>query len=212
MHTESGWASAWKRAATFTVSPRTVTPASLPLCTLPTTAGPVLTPMRNCGRTPCSASKTLPSVFSRCKIESAARHARNGASSKAIGAPKIAMMPSPVKPCTTPPCSRTASSISFERLRISVKAASSPDFSEKVVKPTISVNRTVTCRRAASTKPSESPENQGSTRQQGQSKNSSPRACLRLALNVIHGAAKVWSLSDQQRTNCAVWFNWLRSV
>jgi len=25
-----------------------------------------------------------------------------------------------------------------------------------------------------------------------------------MALNVIHGAAKVWSLLDQQRTNCAV--------
>jgi hypothetical protein len=33
-----------------------------------------------------------------------------------------------------------------------------------------------------------------------------------LALNVIHGAAKVWSLSDQQRTNCAVGLEWLRSV
>ena len=30
-------------------------------------------------------------------------------SSKATGAPKTAMMPSPVKPCTTPPCSRTPS-------------------------------------------------------------------------------------------------------
>jgi hypothetical protein len=27
--------------------------------------------------------------------------------------------------------------------------------------------------------------------------------CLRVALNVIYGPAKVWSLSDQQRTNCA---------
>jgi hypothetical protein len=33
-----------------------------------------------------------------------------------------------------------------------------------------------------------------------------------MALNVIHGAAKVWSLSDQQRTNCAVGLDWLRSV
>ena len=98
MHTEPGSASAWNRAATFTVSPRTVTPASVPLCTLPTTAGPVLIPMRNCGRTPCSASRSLPAVFSRCKIKRAARHARKGASSKATGAPKTAMMPSPVKP------------------------------------------------------------------------------------------------------------------
>jgi hypothetical protein len=36
--------------------------------------------------------------------------------------------------------------------------------------------------------------------------------CLLLALNVIHGAAKVWSPSDQQRTNCAVGLDWLRSV
>jgi len=38
------------------------------------------------------------------------------------------------------------------------------------------------------------------------------RACLSLALNVIHGAAKVWSLSDQQRTNCAVGLDRLRSA
>jgi hypothetical protein len=35
---------------------------------------------------------------------------------------------------------------------------------------------------------------------------------LFLALNVIHGAAKVWSLSDQQRTNCAVGLDQFRSV
>jgi hypothetical protein len=33
-----------------------------------------------------------------------------------------------------------------------------------------------------------------------------------LALNVIHGAAKVWSPSDQQQANCAVGLNRLRSV
>src|SRR5271166_5372135 len=38
--------------------------------------------------------------------------------------------------------------------RIRVKTASSPDRSEKVVKPTMSVNRTVTCLRSASTQAS----------------------------------------------------------
>jgi hypothetical protein len=33
-----------------------------------------------------------------------------------------------------------------------------------------------------------------------------------MALNVIHGAKKAWSLSDQQRTNCAVGLDWLGSV
>jgi hypothetical protein len=33
-----------------------------------------------------------------------------------------------------------------------------------------------------------------------------------MALNVIHGAAKVWSLSDQWRTNCAVGYDRLCSV
>jgi hypothetical protein len=37
-------------------------------------------------------------------------------------------------------------------------------------------------------------------------------SCLLLALNVIHGAAKVLSLSDQHRTNCALGLDWLRSV
>jgi hypothetical protein len=35
---------------------------------------------------------------------------------------------------------------------------------------------------------------------------------LFLALNVIHGAAKGWSLSDQQRTNGAVVLDQLSSV
>ena len=39
---------------------------------------------------------------------------------------------------------------------ISVKAASSPDRSEKDVKPTMSVKRTVTCRRSASMELSQS--------------------------------------------------------
>ena len=33
-----------------------------------------------------------------------------------------------------------------------------------------------------------------------------------MAHNVIHGAAKGWSLSDQQRANCAVGLDQLRSV
>jgi hypothetical protein len=154
MTTESASAEACKRAATFTVSPRTVTAASVPPWTLPTTAIPVLRPIRNCGRSPCLTSRSAPEAFSFCNIDRAARHARSGASSPPIGAPKTAMMPSPVKPCTTPPCSRTASSISFAKRRMSVKAASSPDRSEKVVKPTMSVNRTVICLRSASMQPS----------------------------------------------------------
>ena len=33
-----------------------------------------------------------------------------------------------------------------------------------------------------------------------------------MALNVIHGAARLWSLTDQQRTNCAVGLDWVGSV
>jgi hypothetical protein len=33
-----------------------------------------------------------------------------------------------------------------------------------------------------------------------------------LALDVVHGAAKVWSLSDEQRTTCPVGLDWLRRV
>ena len=53
MNTVSGSASACKRAATFTVSPRTVTAHRRRSRTLPTTAAPVLRPIRNCGWTPC---------------------------------------------------------------------------------------------------------------------------------------------------------------
>ena len=87
IRTVSGSAKACRRAAKLTVSPRTVALAAAPSCTLPTTAAPVLRPIRKCGRTPCLASRLGPSVLSRCRIDSAARHARNGASSKATGAP-----------------------------------------------------------------------------------------------------------------------------
>ena len=60
INTESGSARACKRAAKFTVSPRTVTPASAPSCTFPTTAAPVLRPIRKCGRTPCLLSRSGP--------------------------------------------------------------------------------------------------------------------------------------------------------
>ena len=43
---------------------------------------------------------------------SAARQARSGASSSASGTPNSAMMPSPVKSLTEPPCSFTAAAIS----------------------------------------------------------------------------------------------------
>ena len=82
--------------------------------------------MRNCGRTPCFGFESAAAAVNRCKIGRAARHARNGASSSASGAPNSAMMPSPVNPCPTPPCSRTASGHQLRKARISVKAASSP--------------------------------------------------------------------------------------
>ena len=149
-NTEFGSAIDCKRAAKFTVSPRTASPPPARSSTLPTTAGPVLMPIRICGRKPCFASRFGPSASRLCRMESAAREARSGASSNAIGAPKTAMMPSPVKSCTTPPCSCTASDMILHKLRMRVKAASSPARSEKLVKPTMSANRTVTCLRSAS--------------------------------------------------------------
>jgi hypothetical protein len=49
MSTESACAKACNRAATFAVSPRTVTSAALHL---PTMAAPVLRPIPGCGRSP----------------------------------------------------------------------------------------------------------------------------------------------------------------
>ena len=102
-----GSAKDWTRDAKFTASPRTVTCASAPSWTFPTTAAPVLSPIRYCSRTPCFASSSGAATLIRCRMDRAVRQARSGASSTATGAPKTAMMPSPVKPCTTPPCSRT---------------------------------------------------------------------------------------------------------
>ena len=73
-----------------------------------TTASPELTPMRIWGRTPCLASIADAAAASRSWIASPARQARSGASSSASGTPNSAMMPSPVKSLTEPPCSLTA--------------------------------------------------------------------------------------------------------
>jgi hypothetical protein len=109
-------------------------------------------PMRIRGLTPNLVSSAPAAAASFSWIKSAARHARSGASSKATGAPKMAIIPSPVKPRTEPPCSRTASSIKRAMACINVKAASSPDRSEKEVKPTMSVKSTV-FRRSPVSKP-----------------------------------------------------------
>jgi hypothetical protein len=145
-----GSARVCRREAKLTVSPNAVTPPSAPLCTSPNTAGPQFIPIRTWGCTPNSASISVPPALSRWRIANAARQARKGASSKATGAPKIAIMPSPVKLRTRPPCSWTAPSTSFERLCISRKVASSPCSCENVVEFTMSANRTAICRRSGS--------------------------------------------------------------
>jgi hypothetical protein len=94
---------------------------------------------------PVSSVEIAADGFQPFKYRQGGSTAHNGASSGATGAPNTAMTPSPVKPCTTPPCSRTAYSISFARVCMRVNAASSPACSKKVVKPTIFVNKTVSC-------------------------------------------------------------------
>ena len=89
------------------MSPRAVA-AALSSPNRATTARPELTPTRMIGRAPNSASISSPIAAKVAWIDKAARQARSGASSSASGTPNRAMMLSPAKPRTDPPCSRTA--------------------------------------------------------------------------------------------------------
>src|SRR5712671_892528 len=83
-------------------------------------------------------------------MQSAARHARSGASSDVVGKPNRAITPSPVKLLMTPPCWCTHSVSKPDTRFINEYDASSPKRSANAVKPTTSAKRTVIWRRSPS--------------------------------------------------------------
>ena len=105
---EPGAATPCSRAATFVVSPIATAWGEAPP-TRPTAASPVLIPMRTLKSETCQALSTS-SAYSctSSAIASAARAARSGSSSCALGIPKKAAIPSPMYAWTTPPNRSTA--------------------------------------------------------------------------------------------------------
>jgi hypothetical protein len=90
------------RAATFVVSPMAEYSMRRSEPTLPTIANPVLRPMRPSMRWSWRSCHSPESARSSAWMSRAARQARAASSSWAMGAPKMAMKPSPANWAITP--------------------------------------------------------------------------------------------------------------
>src|SRR5207248_5007536 len=132
------------RAAVFTVSPMTV--YSNAACT-PATTSPVFNPTRSPSGAPPPRSSSSTRRTARC-IDSAARTARSASSSCATGAPKTAMMPSPVSLSTCPPKVLTAPASAAITRSMTAPTRSGSRSSAQAVKSDRSPNSTVTTRRS----------------------------------------------------------------
>jgi hypothetical protein len=111
----------------------------------PTSASPVLTPMRM----RIGASRSCSNARTVSCIRRAARTARSASSSWATGAPNRATMPSPTILSTWPPklMMSAASRSNISSTRFLTRSGSSR--SDSAVKPTMSPNTTVTTRRSS---------------------------------------------------------------
>ena len=92
-----------------------------------------------------AASAATPSI-----ISSAARQAHWAWSSRAMGAPNSAMMPSPVNLSTVPSAWWTASASTWKKRFISSRHDSGSSFSARSIDPCTSANSTVICLRSPS--------------------------------------------------------------
>ena len=115
----------------------------------PTTTSPEFMPIRTARSMPSAltsaASAATPSI-----ISSAARQAHWAWSSRAIGAPNSAMIPSPVNLSTVPSAWCTASASTWKNRFISSRHDSGSSFSARSIDPTTSANSTVICLRSPS--------------------------------------------------------------
>ena len=133
------------REAVFTVSPTTVYDSDA--CT-PASTSPVLRPTRSPSRRPPPSSSATSRPTSRCML-TAARTARSASSSWAVGAPKTAMIPSPVSLSTWPPTSTTTRASAASTRSVTSPTRSGSRSSAQEVKSDRSPNSTVTTRRSA---------------------------------------------------------------
>ena len=133
-------AAACMRAAVLTTSPATIASPSAARAPRLTSASPVLTAIRTCSAS-CSCAQS--------RIASAARTARSGSSSWAVGAPKTAITASPMNFSTVPPwrssSARTRAWYGESRPRTS----SGSSRSACAVKPTRSTKTMVTVLRSS---------------------------------------------------------------
>ncbi len=115
----------------------------------PTTTSPELIPIRTARSMPSllisAASSATPAI-----ISSAARQAHCAWSSRAIGAPNSAMMPSPVNLSTVPSARCTASASTWKNRFISSRHDSGSSRSARSIDPRMSANRTLICLRSPS--------------------------------------------------------------
>src|SRR2546423_9252449 len=132
------------RAAVLTVSPMTVYSSA---AWTPATTSPVFSPTRSPSGAPPPRSSSSTRRTARC-IDSAARTARSASSSCATGAPKTAMMPSPVSLATCPPKVLTAPARAAITRSVTAPTRSGSRSSAQAVKSDRSPKSTVTTRRS----------------------------------------------------------------
>ena len=120
-----------------------MSPATMPWLEAPmvTAASPVTMPAR--------AVRSWPRAPVDCTTSSAARTARWASSSRAIGVPHTAITASPMNFSTVPPWRAIASLAASKYCCWTARTRSGSRPSAKVVNPTRSAKRTVTCRRSA---------------------------------------------------------------
>ena len=126
------------RAAVFTTSPDAMPSPASGRASSDTSASPVVIPTRS----------SSPSSIAKSRIASAARTARSGSSSCAVGAPNSAMTASPMNFSTVPPWRSSSARTRSWYGRRSASTSSGSIDSARAVKPTRSQKTTVTTLRS----------------------------------------------------------------
>ena len=145
--TVPGSAADCNRAAAFTVSP--VTMASPGRGSVVARTSPVFTPMRICNMTSWLCTSEAFTSSRRRSILIAARTARVGSSSCAVGTPNAAITASPMNFSTVPPSPSISSRIAAKNRSRTSRMCSGSSCSPRAVEPVTSANRTVTSFRSS---------------------------------------------------------------
>ena len=142
-----GCACCWRRAATLTGSPLTISSPRAAASRLETTS-PVLTAMRSPTSAPNRSRTWAANAPKRSWTASAARTPRSASSSCACGMPKTARTASPTNFSITPPNRSTSVPMSSKSSPWSTRTSSASSVDPSAVEPARSAKRTVTTRRS----------------------------------------------------------------